>query len=151
MLGEGVSLAAKVGALNELFFPVLPEFYSLLHLAAVAPFPKLLSYCLEHEYLYSFDGFGNTPLLYALRHGNSECAHLIVSHFKRHPERFVVSYQDLLEALRQDGVLAVEMLKSLCFEQKEQNAILKSSTQSLLAPLDIVRKLYPSLLKYFLF
>ena len=40
--GEGGNFDEKLRLLNYIYFPMLPEFYSLLHVASTAPFPKLL-------------------------------------------------------------------------------------------------------------
>ena len=50
---DGGALELKIETLKNTFFPIIPEFYTLMHVCAAAPFPLLLQKLLEDENLYS--------------------------------------------------------------------------------------------------
>ena len=119
---DGIGVERKIQLLNEIYFPIMPEFYSLMHVAAIAPFPKLLSKLLDLGYLYSIDTNGKTPLTYALDKNNSECIEKIIHHFKAAPDDFVITYRDVIMLLEKDTPFTPELFRISFFNYSKLNA-----------------------------
>ena len=84
-LAEKQLYALKVKRLNEYFFPIFPEFYSLIHFAAFYGNADVVKMLFETNCLYASDMYGKTPLAYSLEMRHYECSDLIISHFQEHP------------------------------------------------------------------
>ena len=93
--GEAAAFDLKLDVLRETFFPIIPEFYTLMHVCAGSPFPLLLEKLLEKGELYSVDSYGKTPLTYAIEANNNDCITLITEFFKDFPEKFEVTFADI--------------------------------------------------------
>ena len=124
---------------------MLPEFYSLLHVAATAPFPKLLRQLLVHDYLYTMDIYGNTPLTYALEYSNSECIDLIITHFKEQPEKFIVTYNDLIMILRTNASIGFDVFNISFFTysdlfQTQKRGILNNPYETVISDSEVLRQ-----------
>ena len=82
--------------LNEYFFPIFPEFFSVIHFAAYYGNAEAVRSLFGVNCLYAADMYGKTPLAYSLEMRHYECSDLIISHFKEHPQQLYVTYKDLL-------------------------------------------------------
>ena len=84
--------ALKVRRLNEYFFPIFPEFFSLIHFAAYYGNAEAVRALFGVNCLYAADMDHKTPLAYCLEMRHYECSDLIISHFKEHPQQLYVTY-----------------------------------------------------------
>ena len=113
--GEG-EIAVKLDTLRDNFFPIMPEFYTLLHVCAAAPFPGLLSYLLEHDELYSVDAFGKTPLTYAIQANNTDAIKIIIEHFRTCQSKFEVTFFDVQQILEMENKDGPEIYRMAFFD-----------------------------------
>ena len=123
----------------------MPEFYSLLHVCATAPFPGLLEQLLINSYLYAMDIFGNTPLTYALEFNNSRCIELIINYFKDKPDLFIVTYNDLIMILRTNASIGYDVFNISFFTysdlfQTQKRGILNGSYESVTSDTEILKQ-----------
>ena len=116
---NSANLEVKIKLYNEIFFPMIPEFYTIVHVAACAPFPPLLEKLLELDYLYTKDAFGKTPLAYALEARQSESVEIIIGHFKDNPEKFIVTENDLCMMLKSHPAMGVNIAQMSFFNFNE--------------------------------
>ena len=113
-------MAAKVAFFKDNFFTIVPEFYSLQHLCATAPFPKLLNYLLESQDLYTMDVYGKTPLTYAIESGHTESVKVIIDYFREFPEGFVVNHIDIRNILEMGTAASAELFEIAFNEHPEE-------------------------------
>ena len=113
--GQG-DIQIKVDTLRSNYFPIIPEFYTLLHVCAAAPFPDLLSYLLENEDIYSVDAYGKTPLTYAIEASNTDCIKAIIGHFRSCQDKFEISFEDIKKILEMENKDGPEVYRMAFFD-----------------------------------
>ena len=91
------------------------------------------------------DIFGNTPLTYALEYSNSECIDLIINHFKEQPEKFIVTYNDLVMILRTNASIGFDVFNISFFTysdlfQTQKRGILNHPYETLISDTEVLRQ-----------
>ena len=142
---DAAAFDLKCRLLNEIYFPMMPEFYSLLHVCATAPFPGLLEQLLINGYLYAMDIYGNTPLTYALEFNNSHCIDLIINYFKDKPDLFIVTYNDLIMILKTNASIGYDVFNISFFTysdlfQTQKRGILRGTYESVISDTEILKQ-----------
>ena len=110
----------KIRLLEDLFFPIMPGFHKMMHIAAIAPFPNFLAKVIDMGYLYTIDSEGNTPLSYALENNNSECISIILNRFEKHS--FLVTCKDVHLLLQSKHPGMHYLFRHCCFNYTYLNA-----------------------------
>ena len=109
-------LDIKTKEIARIFFPVIPELYSFMHVCGAAPFPMLLKYLLEKGELYSVDHTGKTPLTHAIEQGSNECVSAIIEHFHEKPDSFIFSYADVTMLLERKSPWSAQVFEMAFFD-----------------------------------
>ena len=113
---DGGALDLKIATLKDNFFPIIPEFYSLMHVCAGAPFPILLQKLLEDGDLYSVDAYNKTPLTSAIEASNNDCISVITEFFRDCPEKFEVTFFDIQKVLEMDNKAGPDIYRMAFFD-----------------------------------
>ena len=91
------------------------------------------------------DIYGNTPLTYALEYSNSECIDLIITHFKEQPEKFIVTYNDLIMILRTNASIGFDVFNISFFTysdlfQTQKRGILNNPYETVISDSEVLRQ-----------
>ena len=115
--GDNVGLQLR--RLKEFFFPIFPECYTLMHLAAFYGRGDLIKKLFGIEAFYAADLEGLTPLGYALSLRQFDCSDAIISYFIQNPDRLYLTYKDLLSLLETKSTTVKGLFKELMAVNKK--------------------------------